>query len=80
MEPGKIYALEIDLWSTSVIFNSGHRIRLQITSSSAPGCDPNPNTGAAFRANDEKRKANVKLYVDAEHPSQLVLPVAELGR
>jgi predicted acyl esterase len=75
LEPGKVYPIEIDLWSTSVIFNSGHRIRLQVTSSSAPGDDPNPNTGAPFRANSETRKANIKLYVDSQHPSQLVLPV-----
>jgi predicted acyl esterase len=63
-----------------VIFNRGHRIRLQITSSSAPGFDPNPNTGAPFRDNDEKRKANVKLYADSEHPSHVVLPVADSAR
>jgi len=75
MEPGKIYPIDIDLWSTSVIFNTAHRMRLQITSSSAPGYDPNPNTGAPFRANTDKRKANVKLYVDSKHPSHVVLPV-----
>jgi putative CocE/NonD family hydrolase len=76
LEPGRAYPLEIDLWSTSVIFNTGHRIRLQVTSSSAPGCDPNPNTGAPFRANGKKRKANLKLHLDAEHPSYLLLPTA----
>jgi len=75
MEPGKIYPIDIDLWSTSVIFNTAHRMRLQITSSSAPGYDPNPNTGAPFRSNTDKRKANVKLYVDSKHPSHVVLPV-----
>ncbi len=75
METGKIYPIEIDLWSTSVIFNTGHRLRLQITSSSSPGYDPNPNTGAPFRGNAETRKANVKLYVDGQHPSHLLLPV-----
>jgi putative CocE/NonD family hydrolase len=75
LKPGQIYPLEIDLWSTSVIFNTGHRIRLHLTSSSAPGYDPNPNTGAGFRSNDETRKANIKLYVDAKHPSHLLLPV-----
>jgi uncharacterized protein len=78
LEPGKPYPIEIDLWSTSVIFNTGHRIRLQISSSSAPGYDPNPNTGAPFRANAEKQKAKVKLYVDSRHPSHLVLPVVPL--
>jgi predicted acyl esterase len=76
LEPGKVYLMEIDLWSTSVIFNSGHRLRLQISSSSAPGYDPNPNTGAPFRANAEKRKANIKVYADGVHPSQLILPIA----
>jgi len=80
LEPGKIYAMEIDLWSTSVIFNTGHRIRLQISSSSAPGYDPNPNTGAPFRANAETRKANVKLYVDSQRASHVVLPVVTPGQ
>ncbi len=75
LEPGKVYPLDIDLWSTSVIFNTGHSIRLQISSSSAPGYDPNPNTGAPFRANAETRKANIKLHTDAQHPSHVVLPV-----
>jgi len=75
LEPGKVYPIEIDLWSTSVIFNTAHRIRLQISSSSAPGYDPNPNTGAPFRANAETRKANVKLYVDSQRPSHVVLPI-----
>ena len=74
-EPGKVHELEIDLWSTSVIFNTGHRIRLQITSGSAPGYDPNPNTGNRFRANSEARKAAVKLYADSKHPSHLTLPI-----
>jgi putative CocE/NonD family hydrolase len=77
MEPGKIYPIEIDLWSTSVIFNTGHRIRLQVTSSSAPGYDPNPNTGAPFRASEETREASVRLYVDAGHPSQVILPIVK---
>ncbi len=76
LEPGKVYPIDIDLWSTSVIFNTGHRIRLQLTSSSAPGYDPNPNSGAPLRASSEKRKANLKIYLDSEHPSHLLLPVA----
>jgi len=75
LEPGQSYPIEIDLWSTSAIFNTGHRIRLQITSSSSPGNDPNPNTGAAFRANAETRKANVRIYMDPTRPSHLTLPM-----
>jgi predicted acyl esterase len=75
LKAGKIYLIELDLWSTSVIFNTGHRLRLQITSSSTPGYDPNPNTGAEFRSEKETRKATVKLFADKEHPSHLLLPV-----
>lgn len=77
MGAGKVYPIEIDLWSTSVIFNAGHRIRLQVTSSSSPGYDPNPNTGAAFRSSGERRKANVKLCFDSERPSHVALPIAQ---
>ena len=80
LKPGKIYPLEIDLWSTSVIFNTAHRVRLQVTSSSAPGYDPNPNTGAPFRANKETRRATVKVFVDEAHPSHVVLPVVTQSR
>jgi uncharacterized protein len=76
MEPGKVYPLTVDLHSTSIVFNRGHRIRVHVTSSSDPGYDPNPNTGAPFRSNDAKQIAHNTLYVDARHPSQLVLPVA----
>ena len=45
MTPGTIYRLEIDLWATSIVFNTGHRIRLAISSSNYPRFDVNPNTG-----------------------------------
>lgn len=75
LQPGKVYPIDVDLWSTSVIFNSGHRIRMQITSSSAPGYDPNPNTGGPFRANSATHVAHIKLYVDSQHSSHVVLPI-----
>ena len=76
LKPGQVYPLEIDLASTSIIFNRGHCLRLHVTSSSAPGYDPNPNTGDAFRARDYRRAARNVVFVDARHPSQIVLPVA----
>lgn len=76
LRPGRVYALEVDLWSTSIIFNRGHRLRVHVTSSSVPGYDPNPNTGDAFRARDYQRAARNVLYLDRRRPSHLVLPVA----
>lgn len=45
VEPGKTYRVEVDLWSTSVVFNKGHRIRLAVEASSYPRFDINPGTG-----------------------------------
>jgi predicted acyl esterase len=78
LRPGEVARFDIDLWSTSVIFNRGHRLRVQVTSSSAPGYDPNPNTGAAFRADATTRVARNTLYVDARRPSSIELPVADV--
>jgi hypothetical protein len=73
--PGEIHPLDIDCWSTSIIFNKDHRIRVHVTSSSAPGFDPNPNTGEAFRASDRSRPARNTIHLGGEHPSHVVLPV-----
>lgn len=75
LKPGAVTPLEIDMWSTSVIFDKGHRIEAQVTSSSSPGFDPNPNTGAGFRENKETRPAHNKLHVDGRRASHLLLPV-----
>src|SRR5437867_1119727 len=50
LKPGEVVPLRIDLWSTAVVFNRGHRIALHITSSTDPRFDPNPNTGTPLRA------------------------------
>jgi hypothetical protein len=43
--PGEVAERVVDLWSTSVVFRAGHRIRVQVTSSSFPRWDRNLNTG-----------------------------------
>jgi predicted acyl esterase len=45
MEPDGIYRLRIDLKATSNYFGPGHRIRLEVSSSSFPRYDRNLNTG-----------------------------------
>jgi DUF1680 family protein len=75
LEPGKVVPLDINAWSTGVIFAPGHRLRVHVTSSSAPGFDPNPNTGEGFRASDRTQVARNTLYVDTQRPSHIVLPI-----
>ncbi|MCL4177071.1 MAG: CocE/NonD family hydrolase [Verrucomicrobia bacterium] len=75
LTPGEIQPLDIDCWSTSVIFNRGHRLRVHVSSSSAPGFDPNPNTGEPFRASDRARPARNTIHLGPDHPSHVLLPV-----
>lgn len=75
IEPGAAYIYEIDLWATSNLFQAGHRIRLDVTSSSFPRWDRNPNTGHAFGADAELAVARQTILHDSAHPSYVVLPI-----
>ena len=78
MKKGEVYKLTIDLWSTSIIINKGHRIAIHVTSSNDPRFDPNPNTGRAMRASAETRVATNVVHHDRAHPSRALLPVIPL--
>jgi putative CocE/NonD family hydrolase len=80
MKKGEVYKFAIDLWSTSLIFNKGHRIAIHVTSSNDPRFDPNPNTGKPLRASDEIRIARNTIHHDKTHPSRVLLPVVPLKR
>lgn len=73
--PGAAYEYEIDLWATSNLFKAGHRIRLDVTSSSFPRWDRNPNTGHAFGADAVLAVARQTILHDSEHPSYVTLPI-----
>jgi putative CocE/NonD family hydrolase len=75
MTPGEVYQFEIDLWSTSIVFNTGHRIRVDISSSNYPRFEANPNTGDPLRTNTEVLSATNTVYFGSTYPSRIVLPV-----
>jgi uncharacterized protein len=75
IEPGRAYEYEIDLWATSNVFQAGHRIRLDVTSSNFPRWDRNPNTGHEFGADTELAVAHQTILHDREHPSYVELPI-----
>ena len=75
IQPGKAYEYDIDLWATSNLFQAGHRIRLYISSSNFPRFNRNLNTGDPTFGSTRMTKAHQKIYLDAQHPSALVLPV-----
>jgi putative CocE/NonD family hydrolase len=77
VQPGAIIEYEIDMWSTAHLFQTGHRIRLTITSSDFPRYDRNPNTGHDFGVDAAEDMVNARqtIYHDAQHASHLLLPV-----
>jgi putative CocE/NonD family hydrolase len=80
MEKGKIYEFTIDLWQVSNLFQAGHRIRLDISSSNFPAFDVNPNTGEKIGYHTGTVVARNTIYHDAAHPSHVVLPVVSKGK
>ena len=77
MEPGKVYAVNFDVGWTSLVFNTGHRIRVTVASTGAPFYEPNPNTGDPL-ALDSPEKAVVAtntVHHDKARPSRIVAPV-----
>ncbi|MGU3290850.1 CocE/NonD family hydrolase [Williamsia sp. M5A3_1d] len=72
---GRIDATEIDMWSTSIVIASGHRLRVQITSSNFPRWDRNLNTGESPTTGTRIRVAHQTVHHDAAHLSRIVLPV-----
>ncbi|HID25652.1 MAG TPA: CocE/NonD family hydrolase [Thermoplasmata archaeon] len=75
MKPGEIYEIEVDLWSTSYIWNTGHRIRVAVSSSNYPRFLANPNTADAIYKNTTYKIAHNTLYFDNTHPSCIILPI-----
>jgi putative CocE/NonD family hydrolase len=76
LQPDAVYPVTIDLWGVSYVFRTGHKIRLDISSSSFPRFDANPNTGEPFAA--RKRPpvvARNTIYLGSEHPSNIALPI-----
>ncbi len=75
MVPGMVYQVSVDLWSTSYIWNTGHRIRVDVSSSNYPRCLNNPNTQDGIYKNTTYNLALNTVYVDSVRPSScLILP------
>ena len=75
LEPGVPVPVTITLPPTSNLFDVGHRIRVDVSSSNWPRLDVNPNTGEPVGRHTHQVVAEQTVYCDAERPSHIVLPV-----
>jgi len=75
LSPRRPVSLQVDLWSTSMVFPTGHRIRLEVSSSNFPRFSRNPNTGQSPLTARRTAKARNSVYHGGANASYLLLPV-----
>ncbi|MGH7986425.1 MAG: CocE/NonD family hydrolase [Candidatus Binataceae bacterium] len=75
MRPGEIYQLSFQLYPISNRFMSGHRLRVDISSSNFPRFDVNLNNGGPLGVPGPIVIADNTIHHDAAHPSHLLMPV-----
>lgn len=73
--PGEVYEVEIKLGATGMIFQKGHRIRVDISSSNYPRFDLNPNTGEPLGLHRNVQTAVNTIFHDRLRPSHIILPL-----
>jgi hypothetical protein len=77
LTPGEAVEVSVDCWSTSVVFNRGHRLRVTVTSSNYPRFDLNPGTGKPWVDGEPTVKQTNRILCSATHASRIILPVVE---
>jgi uncharacterized protein len=75
MKEGEIYEVRVDLQATGNYFGPGHRIRVDVTSSSFPRYAGNLNTGGNNFDETEGVIARNTIHHGGSHASHIVLPV-----
>jgi predicted acyl esterase len=77
-EPNRVYPIKVDLWSTALVFNRGHKIAIHVQSSNYPRFEPHTNTWDRLRSYEKSVKATNTVYCNARQASRLVLPVTKI--
>lgn len=75
MKPGETYELTVDMRSIAYLVPRGHRIRLDVTSSSFPRLERNLNTGGRNYDETVPAQALNRVHVGGNTASYLELPV-----
>ena len=75
LEPNEVAEYRIRCYPTANVFRAGHRLRLDVTSSSFPRFSRNLNTGEDVGTGTRMEVARQTILHTARYPSHLVLPV-----
>ncbi|MEQ1472365.1 MAG: CocE/NonD family hydrolase [Candidatus Acidiferrum sp.] len=76
LQANRIYLIALKNLITGNVFKKDHRIRIQISGSFFPNFSRNPQTGESERNSATVRKSRMTIFVDYDHPSRVILPVA----
>ncbi len=74
MTPGKVYLARVDMRAIAYYLPSGHRLRLQISSSNFPRLERNLNTGGNNFDETVGVVALNRVYTNRNYPSAVVIP------
>ena len=77
IEPGKVYEYVVDLWATGLSFLPGHKVRVEVTSSSHPRWERNLNTGEGAFGSSRTEVASQTIFQDSGRPSRITFTVVE---
>jgi hypothetical protein len=77
MDKGQVYEVRVDLEATHNYFAPGHRIRVDVSSSSFPRWDRNLNTGGSNFDESKFVVAENRVHHSARFPSRVILPVLQ---
>lgn len=80
LTPGVPVEITVELWSTALVFNAGHSIRISVSGSNWPRFEVNPNDGLDLNLQTPGQVAQPRLLFGADHPSRLELPVLPMVR
>ncbi|GAB4231924.1 MAG: CocE/NonD family hydrolase [Chlamydiales bacterium] len=76
---GEPREVEVDLWSTSIVFAKGHKIRVLVTSSDYPRFEKNLNCKKANHLEKAWQIAHNKIHIGPNTPSCVILPIVGEG-
>ena len=79
LEADTIYDITIDLWSTAIVLDAGHRVGLLVTSSEFGRYQVHPNTWEPVESYRGAPIAHNTLHMSAQHLSRVIIPVVSPG-
>jgi putative CocE/NonD family hydrolase len=77
LSPGHTYKLDLNNLMTSNVFEKGHRIRIQVSTTFFANFSRNLHSGELETTSARMQKATIRIYHDHRHPSRIVLPVVQ---